>query len=134
MVSLSQFVEKVQAEMRRQGKIPADIARTGLVTDAALSKLLNMQQKTVGFKMMNAIAVALDFPVSIVQEWAGYKPQRRADRDELDERIDHLASRLKYKASKESAIEFLEFLKLQEERGSYNAPENQKPASSEIGR
>ncbi|MHB8778061.1 MAG: hypothetical protein ACYC6R_09915 [Anaerolineales bacterium] len=133
MVSLSQFVEKVQAEMRRQGKIPADIARAGLVTDAALSKLLNLQQKTVGFKMMNAIAAALDLPLNVVQEWAGYKPQRRADRDELDERIDHLASRLKYKASKESAIEFLEFLKLQEERGAYNIPENQKTPSSEIG-
>ena len=133
MVSLSQFVEKVQAEMRRQGKIPADIARTGLVTDAALSKLLNLQQKTVGFKMMNAIAVALDLPLNVVQEWAGYKPQRMGNRDELDERIGHLANTLRYKASKKSAIEFLEFLKLQEERGAYNAPENQKPASSEIG-
>jgi hypothetical protein len=122
MLPLSQFVEKVQAEMRRQGKIPADIARTGLVTDAAVSKLLNLQQKTVGFKMMNAIAVALDFPVSIVQEWAGYKPQRLVERDELDERIDYLASGLKDKASKERAIEFLEFLKLQEEKGEYRAP------------
>ena len=131
MVSLSQFVEKVQAEMRRQGKIPADIARTGLVTDAAVSKLLNLQQKTVGFKMMNAIAAALDFPVNIVQEWAGYKPQRRVDRDELDERIDHLAGRLKYKASKERAIEFLEFLKLQEEKGEYSAPEKHERAKAD---
>ena len=119
--------------MRRQGKIPADIARAGLVTDAAVSKLLNLQQKTVGFKMMNAIAVALGLPINVVQEWAGYEPQRMGNRDELDERIGHLASTLKYKASKDRAIEFLEFLKLQEERGAYNAPENQKPASSEIG-
>ena len=43
--------------------------------------------------MMNAMAVALALPLNVVQEW-GYKPQRMGNRDELDERIGHLASTL----------------------------------------
>ncbi len=112
---LEQFVKKVQDELKRKKKIPADIARTGIVTDAAVSKLLNMQQKSVGYKMTTAIAKTLDVPVDVVQEWAGLQKMKASISNDVTRTATHIIEHYKKDETRRRALRLLEHLRDEED-------------------
>jgi hypothetical protein len=111
---LEAFVKKVQDELRRQKKIPADIARTGIVSDAAVSKLLNLKQDSVGYKMIEAISKTLDVPREVVQDWAGMNGIRKSVSNELTRQGTHIMEGYKHEETRRRAVRILEMLRDEE--------------------
>ncbi len=72
--NLSSFLDWLRLLMHQKGIIPADIARTGYVTDSAVSLLFSMKTKSVSHNMCRAIAQAADIPLSEVYSQAGLYP------------------------------------------------------------
>jgi hypothetical protein len=117
MTSLSKlesFVKRVQEEMSRKKKKPADIARTGIVTDAAVSKMLSLKQKSVGYKMMMAVSEGLEVPLEEVKEWAGYKPKSKSVSNELTRRANEIMQNYKHESTRRAALSYLEHLRAEE--------------------
>src|SRR5688572_14070743 len=123
MTSLSKlevFVKKVQEELKHKKKIPADIARTGIVSDAAVSKLLNLQQKSVGYKMMEAVSAGLGVPLDEVKEWAGYKPKQKSIANEISRRSKEIIDQFRTEDALRKALSYLEHLHNEEQNGGNN--------------
>lgn len=83
--NLSSFVDWAQAIMNEKNVTQADIARTGFVTRAAISKLFTLQLKSVGVEMCKAIAAATDTPIVTVYRKAGLLPLIPTTDVELEE-------------------------------------------------
>lgn len=69
LLSFLKWLEGVMAEKKVSA---ADIARTGLVTDSAVSLLFSMKTKSVSKKMCEAISIATGIPLVTVYQVAGY--------------------------------------------------------------
>lgn len=72
--NLTSFINWAQVLMNAKNITQADIARTGYVTTAAVSKLFTYQVKSVGVEMCKAIAAATDTPLETVYRQAGLLP------------------------------------------------------------
>jgi transcriptional regulator with XRE-family HTH domain len=77
--NLPSFLNWLRAMMGERDITPADIARTGYVTDSAVSLLLSMKTKSVSFEMCQAIAKAADIPLIVVFQAAGILPEDAND-------------------------------------------------------
>ena len=89
--NLSSFINWAQAIMNEKGVTQADIARTGFVTTAAVSKLFTSQFKTVGVEMCKAIAAATGTPLITVYRKAGHLPLIPTAQVEMEEIAELIA-------------------------------------------
>ena len=105
--NLSSFINWLTALMNERGLKPADIARTGYVTDSAVSLLLSMKTKSVSFEMCQAIAKAADVPLVVVFEAAGILPE-----DPNDDPITRTAAQLLRDLPSDDKREILEYIRL----------------------
>ncbi len=78
--------------MNEKNVTPADIARTGLVTNSAVSLLFSSKTKSLSFDMCRAISLATDIPLDIIYRKAGLLPPSVEDPDQAE--IDSLLSQL----------------------------------------
>ncbi len=90
--NLLSFVNWLNQVMQEKNITQADIARSGFVTTAAVSKLFTMSVKSVGVEMCRAVAAATGIPLKIVYEKAGLLPPSVEDPDQAE--IDSLLSQL----------------------------------------
>lgn len=84
--SVSDFIEWLTPIMDEKGITAADIARTKLVTDSAISLLFSMKTKSVTVEMCRAISKATDTPLPTVYRAAGILPPV-PESNELSEQI-----------------------------------------------
>ena len=82
---LSSFLNWLTLLMDEKDVTPADIARTGYVTDSAISLLFSGKTKSVSFDMCRAIAKATDTSLIIIYRMAGLLPPLNATQLELEE-------------------------------------------------
>ncbi len=88
---LMNFLNWLNGVMKEKSISQADIARTGFVTTAAVSKLFTYQVKTVGVDMCKAIAAAIDIPLVTVYRKAGHLPNIPLADSEMDEIAELMA-------------------------------------------
>ena len=86
--TLLKFLNWLTPLMEEKGIAPADIARTGFVTDSAVSLLLSMKTKSVSVEMCKAISKAADVPLVTVYRAAGILPPENGS-DPWVEEMDH---------------------------------------------
>ena len=111
--NLSSFITWVQTQMNQKNITQADIARTGYVTTAAVSKLFTLQVKSVGVEMCKAIAAATNIPIEIVYSKAGILPALSLTEEEQHQ-IAALTAQLNPEMRK-TAINLLETLTRQQD-------------------
>ena len=87
------FLEWLNAEMERGEVTQADIARTGILSDAAVSLFFSGKTKKVTFEMCKAISQATNIPLEIVYRKAGLLP-KKPDSDLWTEKMIHKLSKV----------------------------------------
>lgn len=73
-MNLSNFLQWLNQEMDKGKITQADIARTKIVSDAAISLLFSEKTKELSFKMCKAISLATDIPLEIIYRKSGLLP------------------------------------------------------------
>ena len=110
------FAEWLIKELRNRGWTQADLARESGLTSGGIAHLVNRTRNPTA-ESCKVIARALRYPPEIVFRAAGLLPSKPAA-DELAERAEHLYNLLAPE-NQYKALEYLEFLKIQEERKEY---------------
>jgi len=121
----------LNAEMHSRGWSQSDLARKSGLHRAVISKILSESSKPTP-ETCQALAAALKIPPEQVFRAAGLLPPRAAA-DEITERAEHIISAYRYPETKQRALDYLELLRLQEERGEYLVKPTERPAPSEQG-
>jgi|GEM_PF-1597115 len=111
--NLSSFIIWLQSQMNQKNITQADVARTGYVTTAAVSKLFTLQVKSVGVDMCKAIAAATNTPLETVYRKAGLLPPLNLTEEE-QQHIAALTAQLNPEM-RQTAIGLLEQLNRQQE-------------------
>ena len=88
--TLSSFLEWLTLTMGKE-VTPADIARTGFVTDSAVSLLLSGTTKSVSVNMCKAISKATKVPLITVYRRAGLLPSISLSQQEIEEITEEAA-------------------------------------------
>ena len=73
--NLSSFLNWLSQVMEEKKVYPVDIARTGFVTDSAVSLLFSKKTKSVSVEMCKAVSKATGIPLIIVYRKAGHLPE-----------------------------------------------------------
>lgn len=96
--NLSSFLNWLRQVMKDKDVLPVDIARTGFVTESAVSLLMKMTTKSVSIEMCKAISVATGVPLITVYRKAGYLPPDPLEDEwvlEMDHKIKLLPAQLR---------------------------------------
>ena len=117
--TLLNFVNWMNQIMREQNITQADIARTGFVTTAAVSKLFTMSVKSVGVDMCRAISAATGIPLISVYRKAGLLPSVSITEAEAEEAAE-LISEITDPDLRQDALEQLALLKQKQNRRKSN--------------
>lgn len=118
------FDEWLSAELLDRNMRPADLVRLSGLDSAVVSNLVN-GKRNAGVDTATAIAEAFKLPPEEVFRIAGILPPE-PPKDQTLQRIDYLYSTLKNEESKQQALQYIEFLKTQEERAEYNVESPRK--------
>jgi transcriptional regulator with XRE-family HTH domain len=125
--NLSSFINWAQALMNAKNITQADIARTGYVTTAAVSKLFTYQVKSVGVEMCKAIAEATGTSLETVYRKAGLLPPSNAEDPWVEEMSHNLGKLTGLRRSiAESLVKSL-IVAEEKESGSAAAPKATQP-------
>ena len=92
--NLLSFLEWLQLAMNDKSVTPADIARTGFVTNSAVSLLFSMKTKSLSYEMCRAISAATNIPLEVVYQKAGLLPVPSGLSDE-QQAVIHAVSQVK---------------------------------------
>lgn len=117
------FSAWIQVQMKSRGLSQANLARLANTTRSAINGLIQ-GTRGPGPDLCLAIARGLNLPPEVVFRAAGLLPPRPAT-DEASERARYLFDSYASSETKARALEYLEFLKLQEEKG--NPAPSRKP-------
>jgi transcriptional regulator with XRE-family HTH domain len=115
-------------ELKSRDWSPADLARQTKLTPQAISNCV--QGRIPGGPALRKIARAFKLPPEEVFRIAGVLPPK-PETDEIIERIQHIIGTYKRPETKKQALEYLEFLLVQEEHGEYHALSSEAPISPE---
>jgi transcriptional regulator with XRE-family HTH domain len=126
------FGDWLSKKMREHNWTQSDLARHSGLTRQAISYYLSSKSRYPDERALTKIARAFKIPPEEVFRQAGLLPSKK-DNDELLDRIEYLYNELEDPANKKRALDFLEFLMIQEERGEYLVPKKaeQVPAKTD---
>lgn len=119
------FPDWLQSELDKRGMKPAELARLARKDQGLISRILNRERKP-SLDTLNAIGRALKLPANVVIQ--AFNGQTKSEDEEFTERAEHLIQSYKQPATKEKALEYLEFLAIQEEKAEYRVTTSSKPA------
>ena len=111
----TKFSEWLSKKMKERNWSQSDLARASGLTRQAISYYLSEKSKQPDEFALQEIAHAFKLPPEEVYRVAGLLPPN-PQKDETLQRIDYLYSILRKNESKQQALEYIEFLKTQEER------------------
>jgi transcriptional regulator with XRE-family HTH domain len=117
-------VDLVEAGMNQREWLPADLARKSGKSRAVISKLLNRTGDPTPATLI-AVAKVLNISEEEILRAAGILSPK-PETDEAIEHGKHTLENYKRPETKERALEYLEFLKLQEEQGNHDTKPDQK--------
>ena len=120
IVDLSNWLVKY---MRDNDLSQSDLSRTSNVSRQIISNYISGKVRKPDEEILSKIARAVKQPPEFMFRLSGLLPPE-LQKDETLERIEHLYSTLKDPVSKQRVVDYIELLKTQEEKGSYNAPKN----------
>jgi len=124
----NKFIELVEGELNSRNWTRADLAKKTGINQSTLS-LIFSGDRNPGPEICQAISRGLNMPPELVFRTAGLLPAK-PEADEIIERADHIIGSYKYPETKERALAYLEFLRVEEEKGEYRAKPAQHPAPS----
>jgi len=124
MVNFSDWLEQ---ELIQRGWTRADLSQRAKISQSTLSMIYSENRKA-GPDVCNAVAEAFRIPPEEVFRAAGLLPPS-PEADETLQRIEHLYGTLNDPVSKQRALEYIELLKTQEEKGQY-VPKNSATQST----
>lgn len=117
-------VDLIEAEMNKRELSPATLAKKSGKSRAVISKLLNRAGDPTP-DTLKAVAKVLGISEETILRSAGIlSPKPKTD--EAIERGKHTLENYKYAETKDRALEYLEFLRLQEEQGAHDVKPDQK--------
>ena len=119
-MKLENFVSWLKAELKRQNITQSELAIRSGMSAAQISRIVNLVSPP-SHETLAAIASGLHKPVEQIYRIAGVLPTS-TDQDELQKNAIYLFDTLKDAGNKQRAVDFLEFLHLQEEKGTNAAP------------
>lgn len=122
------FNDWLLAHLKASNWSQAELAKRSGLTRGAVSNYINGRTPAEG--ALRKIAHALHVSPETVFRAAGLLPPK-AEADELTERVEHILGSYKYPETKERALAYLEFLRIEEEKGEYRVKPAKHPASSE---
>ena len=126
---MKRFSEWLSEKLAEKGLSQAELARRAGTHQSTISLVLSENRKP-GPEFCEKIARALKIPPEEVYRAAGLLPSK-AKTNELTERVEHILGSYKYPETKECALAYLEFLRIEEEKGEYRVKPAKHPASSE---
>jgi transcriptional regulator with XRE-family HTH domain len=122
------FGEWLSRELKIKKISQAELARLSNVTPAQISRVIN-GSRGIGEAALISISNALRIPPEEVFRHAGWLPQNEGA-NKLQERLDYLFNSFKDPANKQRAVDLIEFLKNQEDKGDRDAKNTLSPEPS----
>lgn len=122
--SMTNFSDWLENQIRERGISPADLSRSSGKAPAILSRVLNGERNPAP-ETIAAICNGLGIPVEEGYRAAGLIPFKQKA-DEAIERGKHTLENYRSPETRERALEYLEFLRVQEEKGEYDVKPEQK--------
>jgi transcriptional regulator with XRE-family HTH domain len=127
----TKFSEWLRLELGKRTWSQAELARRSGISAAQITRILS-GERGIGEEALSAIASALRLPTEEVYRAAGLLPTK-AEADEITERAQHIISTYRLPETRQQALDYLEYLRLQEERGEYRAKPAGGPKQAEQG-
>jgi hypothetical protein len=122
-----EFTEWFNKEVREKSLGVREASRLIGISHPVVSALQNGAHPTEGVCVK--VAYAFGFPVDVVLALAGHRPLISKD-DEIIERAEHIINNYKRSETKERALAYLEFLRVEEEKGESRVKSAKYPAPS----
>ena len=123
------FAEWLIKELRNRGWTQADLARESGLTSGGIAHLVNRTRNPTA-ESCKVIARALRYPPEIVFRAAGLLPPKPAA-DAIIEQAEHIINGYKSPETKNRALAYLEFLRVEEEKAEYRAKPARRFVSAE---
>jgi len=111
--------------LKKKGWSQAELARRTGRSRTAISDVIS-GQRAIGRDLALDIAEAFDMPPDEMFRLAGLLPPK-PDADQTLDRIDYLYHSLHDPDNKKKALEYMEFLKMQDEKGDYDERKSPSP-------
>jgi transcriptional regulator with XRE-family HTH domain len=109
----------------------SDLARASGLNRQSISDYVNRRRTNPEPEALIAISRAFGLPPEDVFRAAGLLPPK-PEANEITRRAEHILENYKYPETKARALEYLEFLRLQEEQGTYDViPASKKARKSQ---
>lgn len=112
--------------LEERGMSQADLVKRAGISSGSLSNLITGYRKP-GAEIASAIAQALKLPETVVFRAAGLMKETQKS-DDFTERAGHLIGSYERAETRQKALEYLEFLATQEEKGEYRVTPSSKSA------
>lgn len=123
-----EFVTRIKTKMDTENLGINDLARKIGVSHPTITEIVTYENQP-SFNTCAALSSWLGESPEMTMRSAGLL-QSRALADEVTERSEHILENYKRRETKERALEYLEFLQVQEEKGEYNTHEKQEHKES----
>lgn len=116
--------ERLLLLLDKKGMTQADLSRKTGRSKASISDVIS-GRRNMGLEFALDIAKAVDMPpVDFLVFMSMLPPQ--TPKDVILNQIDYIYGTLEDPGNKQKTLEYIEFLKTQEEKGNYNAGQNTK--------
>jgi transcriptional regulator with XRE-family HTH domain len=126
MSNAKDLINWLSSNMEKNNWSVRETARKAGLSHPTISDILNGDQPS--YETCKKLAKLFKAPAENIFRIAGLLPLKLSA-DELLDRIEYMYNQLQDPANKKSALDFLEFLMIQEERGEYHAGRKDRKVS-----
>lgn len=123
------WADWLATEREKQGLSQSDLARAAGINRQIINDYESHKRPNPQVEQLTKISIALGYPPEYLPRMAGKLPPAPAT-DETLERIAHLYHALKDPGNKQRALDFMEFLTTQEEKGKYDVSKSPQAHSA----
>jgi XRE family transcriptional regulator, regulator of sulfur utilization len=116
----------IRRRLKDKGWSQADLADKIGTTSSQVSRIISGERGTT-IEVLEKLARVLGVPINTVFR-AAAGMSTIDEKDDLTERAEHLIKNYKYLETKEKALEYLDFLAIQEDKAEYRVTPSSKPA------
>jgi transcriptional regulator with XRE-family HTH domain len=127
-----EWVDWIIEKRKKRGFSQADLAHLSGLSRTAISDYESRKRVNPDWRALSQIAIALGFPPETLLRIVKIIPPK-PETDDLIERAEYIIGTYKYPETKKQALNYLEYLLAQEERGEHRANTIKKPEPSQQG-
>lgn len=126
------FSDWLLDQLSKLGWSQSDLARAAGLNRQSISDYVNRRRTNPDPRALISVARALKLPTEVVFRAAGILPQV-GETDEFMDQAEFYFKIYKYPKTKERALEFLEYLRVEEIKGEYRVKTARRTTISEPG-